>query len=313
MAVNAGLIYGCVISHADTTFTHSAALVSSVMYACIAARLRFVWASSSAVASFVAYVVFVRGHTPLQELIVAFTTALMAVSYVFALVANYAFEHTERRNWLLRRLAAEQRDALEQTSDHLHRLTTQDPFTRLFNRRQFDADLARVWLDAGVAKAPVALLSIDVDFKRYNDGYGHPQGDVCLKQVAVALDELAREANGLAARLGDEEFGILLPGASPDRARQLGERLCATVHRLGIEHRYTQATGLDRVTVSVGVASLLADAATDARSLLAGADDALYQAKRRGRNAVAVLGEAARAEPMAAAPEVTDLAAPLLR
>lgn len=285
LAVNAGLIYGCVISHADTTFTHSAALVSSVMYACIAARLRFVWASSSAVASFVAYVIFVRGHTPLQELIVASTTALMAVSYVFALVANYAFEHTERRNWLLRRLAAEQRDALEQTSDHLHRLTTQDPLTRLYNRRQFDADLARVWWDAGLAKAPVALLSIDVDFfKRYNDTYGHLAGDRCLTLVAQALSKVAQAHGGIAARLGGEEFGLLLPVCSLDDALKAGTAMCEGVRLARIEHRASSVAG--HVTVSVGVAQCWPAQGLEAQRLVDQADRALYQAKAQGRHQV---------------------------
>lgn len=285
LALNAGLIYGCVMSHADTTFTHSAALVSSVMYACIAARLRFVWASSSALVSFVAYVVFVRGHTPLQELIVASTTALMAVSYVFALVANYAFEHTERRNWLLRRLATEQRDALKQTSDHLHRLTTQDPLTRLFNRRQFDADLARVWAEADLAKAPVALLTIDVDFfKRYNDTYGHLAGDRCLTLVAQELSKVAQAHGGIAARLGGEEFGLLLPGCSLDEAVKAGTAMCEGVRLARIEHRASSVAG--HVTVSVGAAQCWPAQGLEAQMLVDLADRALYQAKAKGRHQV---------------------------
>jgi PleD family two-component response regulator len=78
---------------------------------------------------------------------------LMALSFVFALVANYTFEHRERRNWLLHKLEAQRRSALLEASERLHRLSTQDPLTRLLNRRQFDADLAQAWYKAAMTQA----------------------------------------------------------------------------------------------------------------------------------------------------------------
>jgi diguanylate cyclase (GGDEF)-like protein len=285
VCLNAGLIYGGMVSRADTTFTHCAAMVSSVMYACIAARLRFVWSLGCALISFVGYVTLVHGYTPRQELIVAATSALMAVSYVFALVANYAFEYNERRNWLLRKLAAEQHDALTETSERMRRLSTQDPLTGLFNRRQFDADLAQAWSLADAAREPLALLSIDVDFfKRYNDAYGHPAGDACLVRVAQALSKVAQAYGGIAARLGGEEFGLLLPGRTMAEALKAGTALCEGVHMARLVHRGSSVSG--HVTVSVGAAQLWPAQGGGAPMLEHLADRALYRAKESGRHRV---------------------------
>ncbi|MBC7700057.1 diguanylate cyclase, partial [Aquabacterium sp.] len=253
VSIGAALINACVISRADSTFTHSAALVSIVMYTCIVARQRFYWSLGSSILSFVAYAALVEGYTPLQHLIVAANIKLMALSYVFVLVANYAFEHRERRNWLLRKLEAQQRGALKETSERLHRLSAQDPLTGLINRRQFDTDLALAWSQAVFAKEPVAMLMVDVDFfKRYNDTYGHPAGDACLIQVAKELNEVAQAHGGIAARLGGEEFGLLLPGRTLDEAMAVAAALCEGVRAAHIEHKASTVSG--HVTVSVGAA-----------------------------------------------------------
>jgi diguanylate cyclase (GGDEF)-like protein len=285
LAVNVGLIYGCMISRADTTFTHAAALVSAVMYACIVARLRFAWSLGCALLTFVGYIALARPRTPLQELVVDATTTLMAVSYVFALVANYAFEHSERRNWLLRQFAAEQHEALTQASVRLHRLSVQDALTGLFNRRQFDADLAQAWTQAQATHAPLAMLSIDVDFfKRYNDAHGHPAGDACLQRVAQALSEVALAQGGVAARLGGEEFGLLLPGCTLDKAVAAGEAVCEAVKQAQVAHRSSPVS--DQVSVSVGAAQLWPAAGGNPALLVDLADQALYRAKEGGRQRV---------------------------
>lgn len=199
----AGLINGCLISQADTTFTHSAVLVSVVMYTCIAARQRFRWSLACTVLPFLAYLAFVQGSTPQQELIVNANLKLMALSFAFALVANYTFEYRERRSWLLRKLEEQRRVALESASEHLHRLSIQDPLTGLFNRRHFENELETNCSHALLARQPVAMLMIDVDFfKRYNDSYGHPAGDACLIQVGHLLTRVAQDHGGIAFRLG---------------------------------------------------------------------------------------------------------------
>jgi diguanylate cyclase (GGDEF)-like protein len=131
------------------------------------------------------------------------------------------------------------------------------------------------------------MLLLDVDFfKRFNDGYGHPAGDACLKRLATALRDAAAEENGTAARLGGEEFAVLLPGRSTAEALRIGERLCAAVRELGIVHAFSDVA--KRVTVSIGAATLAAGAATPSDGLVAQADAALYRAKSGGRDRVAL-------------------------
>lgn len=285
LAVNVGVIHDCMVTQADTMFTHSAALVSTLMYGCIAARLRFFWSLACAIISFAAYATFVRGHTPQQHLIVSATLGLMALSYVFALVANYSFEHNERRNWLLHLIESQQRAALTETSERLHRLSIQDPLTHLFNRRQFDVELDLAWHKGSADHAPLALLMIDVDFfKRYNDTYGHPVGDTCLVQVARVLGTMAQVHGGVAARLGGEEFGLLLPGVTQAQALEVGAALCDSVRAAHMEHRASEVS--QHVTVSVGAAQVWPAGSGRAQELIEQADHALYQAKKHGRDRV---------------------------
>ncbi|MBC7700111.1 GGDEF domain-containing protein [Aquabacterium sp.] len=175
-------------------------------------------------------------------------------------------------------------------TERLHEMSMLDPLTGICNRRQFEEDFQRIWLDSLYSGKPLAMLIIDVDFfKLFNDGYGHPMGDRCLKQVAAAISQTAQEGLGLTARLGGEEFGILLPGANAKQATELGERVCAAVRNAAIEHRFSQVPGHPNVTVSVGAASVVAQKRVNRRTLFAMADDALYQAKHAGRNRVATL------------------------
>ena len=283
LALNAGMVYDFMLSHADTAFTHSAALVTSVLYACIGARLRFVWALTCAILTFGAFVVLVTGSTPLQEVLVAANTKLMALSYAFGLLVNYAFEHSERRNWLLRRLERQQRASLKEASENLLRLSIQDPLTGLFNRRQFESDLDAAWSQAAVSSTPVAMLMVDVDFfKRYNDTYGHPAGDACLIRISQAIAKAAQAHEGIAARLGGEEFGLLLPGRTMAQAVGIGQALCSDVRSVGIEHRASLVAPY--VTVSIGAAQWWAAQGSDKQLLVDAADRALYQAKEVGRD-----------------------------
>jgi diguanylate cyclase (GGDEF)-like protein len=136
--------------------------------------------------------------------------------------------------------------------------------------------------------APVALLMIDIDrFKQFNDSYGHPEGDACLRAVGAAIARIAGEVGGFAARYGGEEFAVLLPGADAERAMQAGELVRAGIEALGVPHRGSLA---GHVTASVGVASVVPGAGGDPAMLIEAADHGLYAAKRRGRNAVVLHG-----------------------
>lgn len=317
LSVNVAVILDCRVTHADTMFAHLAALVTTLMYGCIAVRLRLRWALSCALLTFGAYVGLVQGTSPQQDLIVANTAGLMAMSYVMGLIANYAFEYSDRRNWLLRQVDAAQHQALVDAAARLHQLSIQDPLTQLANRRHFDAELGQAWRRAASGQQPLALLMLDVDhFKRYNDSYGHPAGDACLVQVAEVLVALAARHEGVAARLGGEEFALLLPGRDAAQAQALGAALCQQIGAAGIEHRASPVAS--HVTVSVGAAQVWPAQCADAGTqlLVDLADQALYQAKASGRHQCCSAVLAGGVAPTGAAPflpavdEQADLLAP---
>lgn len=277
------VIWMATASRADTAITHSAMAAIPVMYSCIAARLRFYWSLSSALITFVAYVLFVKGFTPEQAQMATGLKHLMAMSFAFGLLANYAFEHRERRNWLLRRVERHQREALIQTSAQLQLLSIQDPLTGLHNRRQFDATLQQAIDKATWEQKPLALLAIDVDFfKRYNDSHGHPAGDTCLIEIARVLAMQAKIHGGSAARLGGEEFAIILPDHGPDQAQHAGESVCKAVAAMGMPH--SDSPVADHVSISAGLANWHAEPRDTPRGLQDRADRALYRAKTEGRN-----------------------------
>ena len=171
-----------------------------------------------------------------------------------------------------------------------------DALTGLANRRAFDRRLAAcLAADAAVlgrppVGAPVSLVMIDIDhFKRINDSYGHAFGDQVLKAVAQVLKSLAPEG-GLAARIGGEEFALVLPGIALDAARALAEKLRATIAASRIRRKAaagTLADSAERITVSLGVA-VHAGSAESAADFADRADRALYAAKQGGRDRVAV-------------------------
>lgn len=173
----------------------------------------------------------------------------------------------------------------------LQRLSHVDGLTGLSNRRYLDEYLATEWRRAARELNEFSVLMIDVDnFKKFNDSQGHLAGDEVLKQVGNAVRSALHRPADLAARFGGEEFVVVLPGTGLSGAQVLGERICRRVEALGIAHG---AEGAGKVvTVSIGGATTLPVRGAQATELLAAADEALYQAKRDGKNR-AVLRELA--------------------
>jgi diguanylate cyclase (GGDEF)-like protein len=183
----------------------------------------------------------------------------------------------------------------------LEALSLTDPLTGIANRRRFEVALEDEHRRAVRDGTALTVMLVDVDlFKAYNDEHGHQAGDDCLRQVAGVLTAGTRRAGDVLARYGGEEFVLILPGMADADAAEHAERLRAAVAAVGIVHPRSQVA--DHVTVSVGVAVLHGDdVATDARWLVARADDALYRAKRLGRNRVELAAALGAAPPDAAA------------
>jgi diguanylate cyclase (GGDEF)-like protein/PAS domain S-box-containing protein len=164
----------------------------------------------------------------------------------------------------------------------LETLAATDPLTRLANRRRFDQSLTTEWRRAARSRQPLSLLLLDVDlFKSYNDTYGHLRGDARLKQIAEAAQQVVTRAGDLVARFGGEEFAVVLPDTSNQGAIKVAEQICIAVRRLNVEH---SANPLGYLTISVGCATVIPGMGHHPASLIQMADDALYAAKRNGRN-----------------------------
>ncbi len=177
-------------------------------------------------------------------------------------------------------------EELSAANAQFEQLANADPLTGIANRRAVMAALDLALRSAARERVPVSVLAVDVDhFKAYNDTFGHPAGDECLKGVARAVEAVARRPLDRAGRTGGEEFVVVLHAAPGDAALRIGEKLRGTVESLGLPH---PGTASGRVTVSLGVATLVPDADTAPSDLLDLADAALYDAKRAGRNRVLV-------------------------
>ncbi|MFL9923808.1 diguanylate cyclase [Herbaspirillum lusitanum] len=183
---------------------------------------------------------------------------------------------------------AERTRDLELANRKLEELSTTDGLTGVANRRRFDDALATELRRATRAQTPVALLMLDVDFfKKYNDRYGHQDGDECLRTVARLLQTTARRASDLVARYGGEEFALILADSDVATAVQHAEHICAAIAALRIPHA---GSPFAYVTASIGVAVVLPDEHMTPERLLRSADQALYHAKYQGRNRM-VVGE----------------------
>lgn len=176
---------------------------------------------------------------------------------------------------------------LKRHRDHLARLAFLDGLTGIANRRWFDTDAIAEWRRARRAGTPLSVVLIDIDqFKHFNDTYGHPEGDVCLKAVAEALRAVARRPGDLVARYGGEEFACLLPETPAPDGCMMAERFRAAVEALGLPHE--GATAAPTVTISLGIATTTpdhdAESGPGVAALIAAADRNLYRAKTAGRN-----------------------------
>lgn len=166
-----------------------------------------------------------------------------------------------------------------------------DGLTQVPNRRRFDECLRTEWERGMRDGDPISLIIFDVDFfKPYNDTYGHQAGDDCLNAIAGTIESYCRRVPDLAARYGGEEFAVILPNTDIEGALNLAETIRARVRALEIRHERSSVD--DYVTVSAGVACMVPAGETSVEALIKLADDALYDAKSKGRNVCLSLQEA---------------------
>ena len=299
MAISAGLmacamhLYLSAISLSPHSAAYLTGLAMVIVYNNVFVRCRFWLALPSTLAVLLMYLAsfwLVSSHSP--ELSISIGLVLFSTS-LFTLYNLYALEYEERHNYLMSLRQGLLQRELSHANDALERVARYDGLTQVANRRHFDEFLTHLWERSSSApEAELSIIMVDVDhFKAYNDHYGHPAGDACLVSVADAVQRCLRRPGDLVARYGGEEFIAVLNRTPHAQAVTAAERVRDAVVALQLPHEAAITHG--QVTVSVGVATVRpADRRASMERLIAAADDALYQAKNRGRNRVWPASEA---------------------
>lgn len=198
---------------------------------------------------------------------------------------NLALEKARQAGIDLELQVSQRTQELAMAARRLEALSTVDGMTGVANRRRFDETLQVEWGRAARDKRPLAIALIDVDwFKAYNDRYGHPAGDDCLRQLARVFEAGVMRSGDLIARYGGEEFVLIAPDTDLNGINTIARYLCQEVFALALDH---QDSPYGRVSVSIGVAMAYPHRGSKPLQLVQQADAALYRAKQQGRHRVA--------------------------
>jgi len=177
---------------------------------------------------------------------------------------------------------------LKAENQALHRFANYDGLTQIPNRRRFDEYFQQEWVRMSRQKSSLSLILCDVDFfKKYNDTYGHQAGDSCLQKVAQAMSQAIKRPSDLVARYGGEEFVVILPNTSVEGAIVVAEEIRSQLKILAILHSASDVSKY--VTISLGIATIIPVVDIQAKFLIKTADEALYRAKKEGRNRYCVI------------------------
>ncbi|MEM7793217.1 MAG: diguanylate cyclase [Cyanobacteria bacterium P01_C01_bin.118] len=175
------------------------------------------------------------------------------------------------------------RQYLKKENQKLYRLANIDELTQIMNRRFLDRQLDYEWQQLQQVGQPLSVILFDVDyFKRYNDYYGHLAGDRCLWKIARAVKESLQGESNFVARYGGEEFAVVLPNVDESGAVAIAQTIQQAIHTLAIPHAQSEVSSI--VSVSLGIASIVPLPESSWKGLVDRADQALYEAKRQGRD-----------------------------
>lgn len=287
-SVPASIILGLLAVFAvsrDPLASHYQYLVGLVLiYTNAGLRPAFPFALGLSVAAVLAHLAACLLHPGMAPAAIATASFGLVVSVWVSLTVNFHIERYMRRSYLRRLRDSLAAERLQQTADHLQRMSLVDPLTGLANRRGIEARTAAMFAAASRQEGAFAVLMIDVDhFKGYNDRYGHPQGDECLARAGIAIRETTREGLDIAGRYGGEEFIVIMPASDLPAGQQLAQRIRRRIEDLAMVHERSP-DGI--VTISVGVGTGRLEEPDSFRVAVAAADTALYEAKSAGRNCV---------------------------
>jgi diguanylate cyclase (GGDEF)-like protein/PAS domain S-box-containing protein len=168
---------------------------------------------------------------------------------------------------------------------HLQEASLMDGLTKIHNRRYFDETLIREWRRCARTSQPLTLIMLDIDdFKKYNDTYGHLQGDASIILVAQTVQETLKRPADVACRYGGEEFAVILPETHQEGGMKIAEKIRSAIERLEIPHATSSVSTV--LTCSLGVATIIPIPSIDFKELIGMADKALYVSKTKGKNCV---------------------------
>jgi len=222
-----------------------------------------------------------------SERISGLATVVLVFSIGFVLLGAGYTTMILRRSIIIDGVVHERTQELEEAKARLARLAMTDGLLGIANRRCFDERLAHEWKRATREQTPITLLLLDIDhFKLFNDRYGHQAGDDCLKRVASALQKLFKRPADSLARFGGEEFAVILPNTSG--IASLAESCRRAIEALEIKHGPSPVS--DWVTISAGLATVGPAPGVSTADLVRAADQALYRAKKNGRNRLEFAG-----------------------
>ncbi len=207
-------------------------------------------------------------------------TAKLLICLVLAVLSRYTYNLRLKVFLMRHKMGGITKDALI------------DPLTGLYNRRGFDRQVDSIWPFCVRNDYKVALLIIDIDnFKAFNDEYGHPEGDECLKRVSECIKATAKRSTDIVSRIGGEEFLVFIQGNDDGEMYEFTESIRKSVESMGIPHSHNATHPI--VTVSIGLA-IAAPRGMDINMLYEAADVELYHAKEQGRNKVSYSGRIKR-------------------
>ena len=273
-------------------YLNSVTIVIIILYA--VSRIQFKWGVCTAIIILITINVEMICFDLTSN--IPFLAIVIIGNYVFiastgcALIGAFLIERSLRQNYLQSHMISITNRQLEELNLSLQYLSSLDGLTQIANRRSLDSTLAREWQRAIRKCEPIGLIMLDIDhFKLFNDTYGHQAGDECLRVVALLLKGYARRPGDLVARYGGEEFALVLIGSNAEQARIVAEQLCKEISEEMISYKNNIQV---HVTASLGVASIVPGQLLQAgpEALILAADQALYRAKRSGRNRVVVDG-----------------------
>lgn len=220
---------------------------------------------------------YINGKRDSQPLVI-FTAGLLAAIFIVLYINIIS-----RRNAIIEQIVVEKTKELNEANIKLKILSRTDGLTRVANRRYMDDFINKEWSRAIRNQSSISFILIDIDFfKLYNDNYGHPAGDECLKMVAAKLQSLLHRPGDLVARYGGEEFALVLTDTVD--AAFVADKCRQSIEELQIAHEFSKVT--DTVTISVGFCTIAPEENTEPSLIIAYADKALYKAKMAGRNRI---------------------------